>query len=528
MNRSFQTKFIPNEHHVTVALSELLHGLREISSSQDRKITGLTLDSRAVIPGNLFCALRGIHYHGLKFAPQAVSKGASAILAEADTAQELTDITDLSSLHVPLVIIPNLKQHLSNIAGRFYSEPGKDLDIIGVTGTNGKTSVCRIIAQILNPHSHCAVVGTLGYGTLDQLVKTDHTTPDAVQLQAILAELRDFGTNTVAMEISSHALDQHRADGIPLTTAVFTNLTRDHLDYHHNLGAYAQAKQRLFTMPGLRHAVLNADDHLSSTILASLDSNVDPVLYSLDPGFTPPRRAMRWLRLEFIEHLPRGMRLWITSSWGSGNVTVPMLGRFNAANLLAALAVLLLREPQLSTALQKLTQVQPVPGRMECFGDSHQPLVVVDYAHTPDALEQVLKELRTHQPQRLICLFGCGGERDRGKRPQMGAIAEHLSDLVILTDDNPRGEDGAQIVHEILAGMLHPDTVHIERQRGRAIRHAINIADHKDIILIAGKGHETTQRIGDIEHPFSDRMEVVKVLNPYPAAEPQQMDRAVA
>lgn len=515
MNCSVQSKFIDYSDINSISLSELLQGFVKINANQDRIITDLTLSSRDVTPESLFCAVRGTQQHGIHFAAQAVKKGAVAILAEAVTIQELSEITDISNLQIPVIIMPQLGQHLSAIAGRFYGQPGTKLDLIGVTGTNGKTSVCRIIAQALNPHPTCGVIGTLGYGLPDKLHKINCTTPDAVLLQAILAELQAQKIQTVAMEMSSHALDQHRADGIPITTAVFTNLTRDHLDYHHNLGAYAQAKQRLFLMPGLKHAVLNADDNFSSSILATLDPSVEPILYSLEPGFMPPRRNLRWLRLEFIEHLPRGMRVWITGSWGSGNVAVPMLGRFNAANLLAALAVLLLRGSQLNIALQRLAKVLPVPGRMECFGEPHQPLVVVDYAHTPDALLQALTALRTHQPRRIITLFGCGGDRDRGKRPQMGSIAEGLSDVVMLTDDNPRSEDGLQIVSDILVGMKHPETVMIERQRGRAIRRAIGLATATDIVLIAGKGHETIQRIGDIDYPFSDRSQVVKALNDF-------------
>lgn len=512
MKGSLQVKINPSIEKNAIALSELLQGLVKIPFYQDRIITGLTLDSRTATSGDLFCAVRGTHQHGLCFADKAVARGVDVILAEAASMQELKAMVDTSSICVPILIMPNLSQHLSAIAGRFYQQPSTKLDVIGVTGTNGKTSVCRIIAQALNPHPSCAVIGTLGYGYTEKLKPTHCTTPDPIKTQSILADLYEQGTKTVAIEISSHALDQHRTDDVSITTAIFTNLTRDHLDYHHHLSAYAQAKQRLFSMPGLKTAILNADDHLSSIIMAGLNPAVEPILYSLDPGFIPPRRALRWLRLEFIEHLPRGMQMWVTGSWGSGTVKVPMLGRFNAANLLAALAALLLREPNLNKALQRLARVQPVPGRMECFGADDQPLVVVDYAHTPDALEQALKELRTHQPNRIITVFGCGGERDRGKRPQMGAIAERASDLIILTDDNPRSEDGTSIIQDIMAGMKQPDLVQIERQRSHAIRHAINQANSQDIVLIAGKGHETTQRVGDIEYPFSDRTEVIKVL----------------
>lgn len=498
-------------------LSMLVHGFADITNVQDRRCTGLTMDSRSVNPGSLFCALRGTSKHGLEFAAQAQARGAVAILAETDPdGSEFSSKELVGRLGIPVLMIPELKQHIGAIAGRFYGNPTQNLDLIGVTGTNGKTSVCQFLAQSLDSSSHCGVIGTLGYGFPGALTTTGCTTPDAVQIQGIMADLRNQGAKAVAMEVSSHALDQGRVAGLPINTAILTNITRDHLDYHRNLGAYARAKQQLFQMPGLRHAVLNASDPFGLSILAILDPSVEPVLYSLDPSFVPPRLPsrpfIRWLKLAFLEYQTKGMHLWISSSWGRGTLTVPILGRFNAANLLATLAVLLLRGLDLEVALQRLTKISTVPGRVECFGESTQPLVIVDYAHTPDALKQVLGVLQAHQPKRIITVFGCGGERDRGKRPQMGAIAERLSDVVILTDDNPRSESGSSIVQDILTGMEHPEKVQIEHQRGRAIRQAIGLATTGDIVLIAGKGHETTQRIGDFEYPFSDRVEVARTL----------------
>ncbi|KOR30391.1 hypothetical protein TI04_06050 [Achromatium sp. WMS2] len=499
-----------------MTLSRLLQGIIEVPATMDRQISSLTLDSRAVLPGSLFCATKGTITHGLDFVAQAQARGAVAIICEPNPAWSTDQHAQLAAnIDIPLLTITDLNLKISTIAGRFYGDPGFNLDLIGITGTNGKTSVSQIIAQALTPDQCCGVVGTLGYGINNKFASTGHTTPDAVQLQSILAKLLSAGAKTVAMEISSHALAQNRAAGLPINTAIFTNLTRDHLDYHHNLGAYAQAKGRLFKMPGLRHAILNADDPISYEILATLHPKVEPIFYSLTPGYVPKRPKIRWLRLEFMEHQPRGMRLWIIGSWGNGGITVPMMGYFNAANILAALAALILRAPNqnLGTALHQLGRVKGVPGRMECFGNHTQPLVVVDYAHTPDALEQVLKELKMQQPQRLICVFGCGGDRDKGKRPQMGNVAERLSDMVILTDDNPRHEDGDHIIQDILSGTVHPDAIHIQRQREAAIQHALTIATPKDIVLIAGKGHETTQNINGVEHQFSDRLTVVKLLN---------------
>ncbi|KOR32250.1 hypothetical protein TI05_08470 [Achromatium sp. WMS3] len=524
------------------SLKALLQGIMDIAPVQDRYCTNLTVDSRDVISGGVFCALQGHSKHGLEFAKQAQAQGAVAILAEisSDEAQYYRYYKEelIARLDIPVLEIVDLKRHLNKIAGRFYGNPSDDLELLGVTGTNGKTSVCQFVSQSLNAisddngnfsantissnipnrsNTSCGVIGTLGYGFPDQLTTTGWTTPNAIHIQSILAELKTKGATTVAMEVSSHALDQGRVTGLPITTAILTNITRDHIDYHRNLGAYARTKQQLFKMQGLQYAILNAQDPFGLSTLAILDKTVQPVLYSLDPSFVSPRfpqrQTIQWLKLAFLEYHPKGMRLWINSSWGEGNFSVPILGRFNAANLLATLAVLLIKGYSLETSLQCMEKIQGVPGRLECFSKPSQPLVIVDYAHTPDALKQVLEVLQAHQPQRIITVFGCGGERDRGKRSQMGTIAENMSDQIILTDDNPRSESGKGIIQDILSGMEKPNKVYIEQQRGRAIRQAIKLAAKGDIVLIAGKGHETTQRIGDLEYPFSDRAEVAKILS---------------
>lgn len=495
-------------------LSALLAGIHVLEPGQERPVSGLTLDSREVVAGSLFCALQGTRRHGLEFAEQVAARGAIAILAEATKEWPPERIEALSSqLGIPVLALPDLARQLSGIAGRFYGEPGADLDAIAVTGTNGKTSVCQFAAQALAHPLPCALVGTLGYGLPGQLQATGHTTPDAIRLQAILAELKAGGAAAVAMEVSSHALDQGRAAGLPVDTAVFTNLTRDHLDYHGDMAGYGRAKQRLFHLPGLRHAVLNADDPFGPELLDSLDPSVQPLLYSLDPRWQPPAGRCQWLRADTLQPRSRGMRVSLSGSWGQGEFEAPLLGDFNVANLLAVLGVILLRDPDLPKALERLQAIRGVPGRMECFGQSGQPLVVVDYAHTPDALEQALRVLRSHRPRRLITLFGCGGERDPGKRPQMGAVAERLSDRVILTDDNPRGEDGGAIIEHIRGGMQEPDAAQVQRNRGRAIRYGVCLAGSEDIVLVAGKGHETTQKMGNLELPFSDRAQVMQTLN---------------
>jgi len=497
-----------------MTLSALLQGVVNVAPVQDCTVTAMALDSRSLSPGTLFCALSGTRRHGMEFAAVAVRQGAVAVLAEPDGQwDEARLIQSAAELKIPVIPVPGLSERLSALAGRYYGDPSQALDLIAVTGTNGKTSVCQFIGQALGDERPCGVIGTIGYGFPGELAAATHTTPDAIRLQAILAELRERGAETVAMEASSHALDQGRAAGVAVDTAVFTNLTRDHLDYHGSMQDYARAKQRLFHLPGLRHAVLNADDPFGLEVLASLNPAVEPLLYGLERDWQPAAHGPRWLRAERVEPTPRGMNIEIAGSWGEGSLSSPLLGHFNAGNLLAVLGVMLQRGRQLQPALERLARVRGVPGRMERFGDSGQPLVVVDYAHTPDALEQALRVLREHRPRRLICLFGCGGDRDRGKRPLMGAVAERLADHAMITDDNPRGEDGDRIVEEILAGMQAPQRVEVERNRARAIRELVREAAPGDIVLVAGKGHETTQTVGDRVLPFSDREQVTEALN---------------
>lgn len=503
-----------HDQPVPHSLSGLLADIVPVPAERDRRVSELSLDSREMAAGSVFCALPGTRKHGLEHAAEAAAGGAVAILAEPDGNWDAHRMAGLEAqLNIPLFPVPGLTRRLSAIAGRLHGNPGWKLDLIGVTGTNGKTSVCRFLAQAMDGERPCAMVGTLGYGFPEDLSATRHTTPDAIRLQAILAELKARGAAAVSMEVSSHALEQGRVAALPISTAVFTNLSRDHLDYHGDMAAYARAKQGLFQMPGLRHAVLNRDDAFAEQILAGLASRIEPVLTGLDPQWRPSEQGPRWLRASRIASGLRGQRVTLEGSWGQGEFSTELLGRFNVSNLLAVLAVLLLREYSLERALRALKRIDGVPGRMERFGTSEQPLVVVDYAHTPDALAQVLGVLREHGPERLICLFGCGGERDRGKRPQMGALAERLSDRVILTDDNPRGEDGGAIIDDILAGMQEPERVTVQRNRGRAIRYGIGMAGPGDILLVAGKGHETTQKVGDLVLPFSDRAQVVQVLN---------------
>lgn len=493
-------------------LADLLAGIAEPPPG-DVLIGGLGLDSRALGPGDLFLACRGGARHGLDFADEACRRGAAAILAEPDERWDPETIAGLGRrLRLPVVPVAALGRQASALAHRFYGAPSAALEVIGVTGTNGKTSVTHYLAQALAPQLACGIIGTLGSGFPGDLAPSTHTTPDPVRLQETLAWLRARGAGAVAMEVSSHALDQGRVEAVRFRYAVFTNLSRDHLDYHGDMAAYAAAKARLFQKRGLAWAVLNQDDPLSAELQAGLAPGVRVACYGTRPDAVAPAGCDLWVLARAIEPLPAGLRLHIETSVGSGELEVGLLGRFNAANLLAVLALLLARGHVLEAALRELARVQGVAGRMERFGGDGLPSVVVDYAHTPDALEQALLALRGHCRGRLTCVFGCGGERDRGKRPLMGAIAERLADGLIVTDDNPRREDGGVIIDEILAGMQRPEGARVERQRGLAIRLAIATASARDLILIAGKGHETTQDMGELKVHFSDRAQVQQAL----------------
>ncbi|MFE8033371.1 UDP-N-acetylmuramoyl-L-alanyl-D-glutamate--2,6-diaminopimelate ligase [Thiohalocapsa marina] len=495
------------------SLSALLHGFVAASVDPDLRVERLTMDSRSTGPGALFLACRGTAGHGLDYAQKAADNGCMAIVAEPDAAWDRPAIERLSTrLGLPVVPLENLSRRAAEIAARFHFEPSRALQVIGITGTNGKTSVSHFIAAALASDQRCGIIGTLGNGFPGELSATGMTTPDPITVQAALADLLKRGAGTVAMEVSSHALDQGRVDAVHFSHAVFTNLSRDHLDYHGDMASYAAAKGRLFRMPGLQWAVINQDDAVGRMLLAALPPTVQRAAFSVEAGAGFASETRLWVRASAIEPLPRGLRIGVQTSLGDGELTVGLIGRFNVANLLAVLAVLLTMGMELTSALKRLAGLHGVPGRMECFGGDSGPLVVVDYAHTPEALEKAIGDLRRHCSGKLCTVFGCGGERDRGKRPLMGEIAERLSDSVIVTDDNPRNEDGDAICAEILAGMHAPEAVLVRRQRALAIRRAIALAGRADAVLVAGKGHETVQDMGALKIRFSDRAQVVQAL----------------
>ncbi|MCU7796810.1 MAG: UDP-N-acetylmuramoyl-L-alanyl-D-glutamate--2,6-diaminopimelate ligase [Candidatus Thiodiazotropha sp. (ex Myrtea spinifera)] len=493
-------------------LSGLLAGLLPVPPGQDCEVTSLTLDSRQVVDGAIFLACTGTRHHGLAFARQAMAQGAEVILWEPDNAEGDQLAADLIKEGFPLLAMPKLSVHISEIAARFYGDPSQHLTVFGVTGTNGKTSVCQLLAQALQNDGPCGIMGTLGYGFPSALESTGFTTPDAVTVQRLLTEMWLGGAKTVSMEVSSHALDQGRAAAVHFTGAIFTNLSRDHFDYHGSFENYAAAKQRLFQMPGLESAVINIDDAQGASLLNVLSNDVETLVYSLKADAELPDGLSGWARAIEITPTTQGMEIRIATHRGEGLLKTRLLGRFNAANLLAVLLVLLQRDWDLSRALRVMVELTTVPGRMQLFTGDEKPSVVVDYAHTPDALEKALQATRVHCDGRLFVVFGCGGDRDRGKRPQMGALAEQLADVVFVTDDNPRSESSAEIIQQILAGMHQPEATQIEGDRGLAIRRAIEMARPGDMVLVAGKGHEDYQLIGEQVLHFDDREQVTAAL----------------
>jgi UDP-N-acetylmuramoyl-L-alanyl-D-glutamate--2,6-diaminopimelate ligase len=476
-----------------MTLHELLQGELAVLPPFDPTLTGLTADSNAVRPGDAFVALRGASTHGLRFAMQAEAQGAAAILFDPPAPDALT-------LPATTVAIEGLRGRLGRLADRFHGHPSRALAVTGVTGTNGKTSTVQLIAQAMTLRGEVAgTIGTLGAGLYGAHVAGERTTPDVLEVHRLLAQMRDAGARAVAMEVSSHALEQGRVDGVGFKVAVFTNLTRDHLDYHLTMQAYGDAKARLFAWPTLEAAVVNLDDPFGATVLQSVATGVRRI------GLSSRDHPAANLRAGGAMLTPAGLVFGLVEGGLVQPVESPLLGRFNIDNLLAVAGALRAHGwtlPEIGAVLPRLT---PVDGRMSRVGGTeHQPLVVVDYAHTPDALEQALRSVREHTPGRLTCVFGCGGERDRGKRPLMAAIAEKFADQVIVTDDNPRGEDGDGIVADIVAGFARPDAVTIERNRIKAITLALANARPGDVVLVAGKGHETYQEVAGVKHPLDD------------------------
>lgn len=483
-------------------LSRLVEGLYPLPAELDRDVAGIQLDSRCLDHGDVFLACKGASVDGRRFIPDAIDRGASAILVEADDEWAALRVLDA----VPVVPVPALPRKAGMLAARFYGEPARSLRLIGVTGTNGKTTCTQLIASLLQALGHrCGVIGTLGSGMAGEALSAfgsgPGTTPDAVGLQRILAGLRDAHADTVVMEVSSHGLDQARVDVDDFTVGVFTNLSRDHLDYHGTMDRYAAAKRRLFSGCRLRAAILNLDDAVSAGTRGLLPDDVACLTWSLvrDDADIHARR---------IEFTAAGLSMQIATPWGEFRVVSTLLGSFNASNLLATLATVLAFEQDSENfdagrIVDRLSSLRPVRGRMQLVATA-PVTVVVDYAHTPDGLEKALAAVREHCAGRVICLTGCGGERDRGKRPLMAAVARRFADIVVLTSDNPRSENPQHILDDMLAGISRREAVVLEPDRAKAIALAINQANEGDVVLLAGKGHEQYQEVAGRKLPFDD------------------------
>jgi UDP-N-acetylmuramoyl-L-alanyl-D-glutamate--2,6-diaminopimelate ligase len=502
----------------TTSLEQLLSGLVTLPTGLpaefDVRISGVTLDSRTVAPGDLFFACFGRNHDGRDYIDAAIDNGAAAILAQADSRWQGMSLRR----GVPVLCVDDLAARVSAVAGRFFDEPSAAMTMIGVTGTNGKTSCTQFIAQVLGSMGRsCGVIGTLGHGFLPALEESAHTTPDPVFLQAALAELRSRGADTVAMEVSSQGLHQHRVSGVRFDVAVFTNLTRDHLDYHGSMEDYAETKRRLFMMAGLSSAVVNMDDPHACRILNTLSPAVRSYTFSVS-------NAHADIHARGLQLTPRGYRAQVCTPFGEGEIAGALLGRFNFSNVLAVLATLIATESgrphfSLSALLERVALLQPVPGRMQIVAQPADITAVVDYAHTPDALQVSLQALREHFQGRIWCVFGCGGNRDQGKRPLMAEIAERHADMLVVTDDNPRLEDADAIVRQIVLGVTDSGKLIVERDRAKAIALAVASAAPGDVVMIAGKGHETYQDVRGQKLMFSDVAQARAALQRRGAAE---------
>jgi UDP-N-acetylmuramoyl-L-alanyl-D-glutamate--2,6-diaminopimelate ligase len=489
---------MPPPQDRSVDLARLFKGWVAAEAIPSLSVTGIESDSRKLSPGALFLATAGLNRHGLEFLDQAIAAGCVAVAYDPEGAECIGRIPDL---RVPLIEVPELTRNLGVIAAQFYGEPSASLNVIAVTGTNGKTSCTHFLAEALQGTLEAAVIGTLGWGRPGHLHVTQHTTPEPVELQRILATLQGEGCQMVAMEASSHGLEQGRLSGVQFQGAVFTNYSRDHLDYHGTMEAYLEAKLALAEWPKLRFIAFNAEEAFAAPIVQRWRGQGELLGFcslSFETSLEVPL-----LRYGTPSYHQGGMHFDVLYQERRGTVRTALYGDFNVENLTATLAAMLCLGMDFDVAIAHLEKVVAVPGRMQRVNCSERQ-VVVDYAHTPDALATVLGGVRKHAPTRLWVIFGCGGDRDRGKRPEMGAVASTMADHIVLTDDNPRSENGDDIIRDILSGISRPDAIVI-RDRRAAIRHALEAMDPDDVLVVAGKGHETTQEVAGIKYPFDDR-----------------------
>ena len=500
-------------------LASLLKNICAVPAALNTQIYGLQMDSRKVQKGDLFLALPGARSSPAEHIVEAIRRGANAVVAEA----ELAGVQVVENGAAVQLFVDNLKQSVGVIADRFFLAPSQSMSVIGITGTNGKTSVSHYLANYLHADGvPTGIIGTLGYGipALDnEAIKlTDYTTPNVVDVHRYLAQLRDRGVQCVTMEVSSHGLDQGRVDAVRFEGAVFTNLTRDHLDYHGTMQNYALAKSKLFKSPGLKFAVLNNDDPYAAEMKSVLNQDVMLVTYGIDHAADVKAEEVKF---------GLGIQAQVATPVGRFKIDSRLLGRFNLSNLLAVVGVAVAKSRALSS-FKLINQLAPVTGRMEMLHVPGRPTVVVDYAHTPDALKNVLEALKPHCQGRLRVVFGCGGDRDSGKRPQMAAIAEALADDVLVTDDNVRFEDPEQITNDILKGFTTLGRVEVIHDRKLAIASSLAAAHENDLIVVVGKGHETWQEVRGQRSHFSDIEEVRRILGVVVSGKSRQDAKGVA
>ena len=490
--------------------------------SQGVRLNALSVDSRAVAPGDVFLAYPGARADARHFIPQALERGAAAVLWER---QGFEWKPEWNACQRP---VENLRELAGALAHQVYGKPSERLWTMGVTGTNGKTSCTQWLAQACTLcKARTAVIGTLGMGFppapgVDagrSLQEMPNTTPDAVSLHRAFAQLLKEGAQGVAMEVSSVGLDQGRTNGVAFGAALFTNLSRDHLDYHGDMDAYARAKQKLFTTPGLKHAVLNLDDVQGVQIARRLlGSGVHRIAFSCFEGVASRSGLDSFVEARSLQVSAQGIAFDAVTSWGEAHIETPLIGRFNVSNLLGVLGMMLASGVPFESAVASLPQLRPVTGRMQRVGGDGRPLVVVDYAHTPDALEQALvalKDVARSGGGRLIAVFGCGGDRDRGKRPLMAAVASRQADRLVITSDNPRSERPEAIIEQIAAGATIDYLAVTDRREATA--NAIRSAAAGDVVLLAGKGHENYQEVAGVRYPYSDLEQARRALEQWDA-----------
>ncbi len=501
-----------------LTLHELLHPFVELPKKFDREIIGITTDSRLVKPGFVFIAHKGYgKYDGRDFIQDALLSGAVAIVSELssdqDTKTSLLMPAQQKNALVPHVQVSGLTKIIGHIAASFHQQPSRQMQLFGVTGTNGKTTITTLLARALNKlQVKTAQIGTHGQGLRDDgLTYTGVTTPGPVALQTILADMRDASCEAVAMEVSSHGIAQHRVVGVDFDTLILSNVARDHLDFHGDLATYRAVKRSLLTDYSARNLIINIDDSMGKEVCRNYKGSAQII------GYTMQKSDVLYyentVRAHQVDASLEGIQMLVSYKDNTCKLKTKLVGSFNAYNLLAIVAALISMDFTLEEAVDALNDVAPVVGRMEIFGGGDKPLVVVDYAHTPAALEEVLLSLQRYCERKLICVFGCGGDRDKGKRKLMGQVAERYADHIIITDDNPRHEANSSIVADVLKGVFCPWAVQVIHDRTEAIVEAVSNAHAGDVVLIAGKGHENYQIIGDERFSFCDKEKVQFLLN---------------